>query len=281
MDPMGDELRRQLRSTAAAHDAGIGSWRALVRRWCDPASSGSAPDARFDLLGVSSRRAFLKVGGATLLTATVLAACADTSDPEPSADPVGTLGRPTTTAPRDLAPLRPEETSLVLLRTATSLELLHVDVYRKTLDAGALGSPGTLAAIRMFEHHHHDHADALQQATVEHGGVAYTKPNEVVWRTVVMPALPLLGDEASVVRFARSLESSAASTYAHAAATLTDPADRRTMMRIGGVEARHAAVLQRLLGEAPAAGRPGAFLNTDVMGDDGDGRVPDTALVRD
>jgi len=90
----------------------------------------------------------------------------------------------------------------------------------------------------------------------------------------------MLTDEAAILRFARSFENVATSTYAHAAAVLTEPADRRTMMGIGGVEARHAAVLQHLLEDAPAAvTRP--FIRTDVLTGEEDGRIPDTALVRD
>ena len=82
------------------------------------------------------------------------------------------------------------------------------------------------------------------------------------------------------MRFARSFENVAASTYAHAAAVLTERADRRTMMGIGGVEARHAAVLQQLLEDAPAA-VPRPFIRTEVFASEEDGRIPDTALIRD
>ena len=269
--------RRQLHDATCGHVAGIGSWRDLLLRLSDPAAAVS-PSSMAELVGLSTRRRFLKIGGATLLTAGVLGACSE-KDPRPSEadlEPPGLRSTTTTSIPE---PTDPRERDLMFLRTGTSLELVAVDVYQQALDSGALRTPAVRSAIETFLHHHRDHATALQQATSEHGGTPYTEPNAVVMRSVVVPVLPTLTDEAAITRFARSLESVAASTYTHAAGELSDPAGRRTMMSLGGAEARHAAVFAGLVGAAPARTAPEAFINTDVLGTDVDGRIPDAARV--
>jgi len=277
VDRTGDEARWQLRTARSLHDHSIGPWRDLLLRLFDPAA-GVAHSSKAELLGLSTRRRFLKIGGATLLTAGVLGACSD-PDRTPTAGDLEPPGRRPTTTTSTIPPANPQELDLVLLRTGSSLELLAVDFYQEVLDSGGLSTPEVRAAVATFQHHHRDHAAALQLATSEHGGTPYTEPNAVVMRTVVMPALPMLTDEPAITRFARSLESVAASTYTHAAGVLTSPDDRRTMLSIGGLEARHAAVFDGLLGSSPTAAAPESFINTDVLGEGVDGRIPDSARV--
>ena len=60
------------------------------------------------------------------------------------------------------------------------------------------------------------------------------------------------------MQIAFDLETAAAQTYVFAGGTLTVPALRSTIMTIGGIEARHAAVLQvAAQGAAPADVFPG------------------------
>ena len=75
------------------------------------------------------------------------------------------------------------------------------------------------------------------------GGAEVTEANEAVFNALVKPALDALKDEAGVVQLALDLELAAAQTYAFAGGALSQPALRSTIMTIGGVEARHAAVL--------------------------------------
>jgi hypothetical protein len=278
VDRTGDDgTRRQLRDATSEHVAGIGPWRDLLLRLFDPAT-GAAPETKAALLGLSTRRRFIQVGGATLLTASVLGACSD-SERRPSEAGRRPPGVRSTTTTSTIEPTSPQERDLMFLRTGTSLELLAVDVYQQALDSGALTTPAVQSAVEMFLHHHRDHAAALQFATSEHGGTPYTEPNPVVMRSVVVPVLPTLTDEPAITDFARSLEMVAASTYAHAAGELSNPIDRRTMMSLGGAEARHAAVFAHLVGTSPTATTPEPFINTDVLGDDVAGRIPDAAHV--
>jgi hypothetical protein len=61
---------------------------------------------------------------------------------------------------------------------------------------------------------------------------------------IVSPALEKAKTEADVVALALQLELAAAQTYAFAGGNLSTPALRSTIMTIGGIEARHAVILQ-------------------------------------
>ena len=64
--------------------------------------------------------------------------------------------------------------------------------------------------------------------------------------------------EADAVQIALDLEEAAAQTYAFAGGALSTPGLRSTIMTIGGVEARHAAVLRMAaLAQSPLAVFPG------------------------
>ena len=71
---------------------------------------------------------------------------------------------------------------------------------------------------------------------------------------------PKLASEADVLRYAASLERSAAVADAKAVAKLRDPGLRTLFARIGGVESMHWALLRSTLGEPPI---PDSFLPAD------------------
>ena len=68
---------------------------------------------------------------------------------------------------------------------------------------------------------------------------------------------PKLASEADVLRYAASLERSAAVADTKAVAKLRDPSLRTLFARIGGVESMHWALLRSTLGEPPI---PESFL---------------------
>ena len=77
------------------------------------------------------------------------------------------------------------------------------------------------------------------------GGEEVTEPNEAVFEALIKPARRRRPTtEADIVQIAFDLENAAAQTYVFAGGTLSVPALRSTIMTIGGIEARHAAVLQ-------------------------------------
>ncbi len=250
-----DELRRQLRSIDKMNESAMPQWRnALSRIFGDPNMSS---DEKAALLGVPApgRRDLFKMGGAAILGAAVLAACG--SDSKDTAATTGTTAAPGTTA-GTTAPTTGATTGdtmettpttdgggnldLTLAKTAASLEKLAVDVYGTA--AALLTTPAILDAATLFSGHHQMHLDALNGVITGAGGEAVTEQNAAVFNALIKPSLDKAKTEADALMIALALEEAAAQTYAFAGGTLSTPALRSTIMTIGGVEARHAAVLR-------------------------------------
>lgn len=246
-----DEVRRQLRATRAEHEATMGPWQEALRRIFG--TDGVPTEAKAQFLGMPSRRGFLKIGGATVLGAAVLAACSSDGELVESGVPEGA----TTTADTSET-----EFDTNLLRTATSLEILAVDTYQTAIDSGLIGQAAILEAFTLFRDQHDDHRAALQQATEDYAGAgtAYEETNQFLQDTVVGPALEALTDEDSVISLALRLETLAAESYVWSAGRLSTTTLRQAIMGIGGVEGRHQAVLRGFLEEEQV---PDAFENTD------------------
>ena len=64
-----------------------------------------------------------------------------------------------------------------------------------------------------------------------------------MFKALIEPAVMAAKAEGDIVQIALDLELAAAQTYAFAGGALSVPALRSTIMTIGGIEARHAAVL--------------------------------------
>lgn len=254
-----DEVRRQLRFVDRANDAVMPRWREALERIMSGEEKLST-DQKAAILGVPSpsRRNFFRLGGVTVLGAAVLAACGgddDTAGTTPGTNaPAGTS--PVTT-PATSPGIEPPTTDngganmdLTLAKTAASLEKLAIDVYGQ---AGALlTTPAVIAAATMFAGHHQLHLDALNGVITGAGEPEITQMNQAVFDALVEPALASAASEADAVNLALALEEAAAQTYAFAAGALSTPALRSTIMTIGGIEARHAAVLRMAaLAQAP------------------------------
>lgn len=253
MDFSNDELRRQLRAARADQHAAVRGWRELLQRVLGNPATTSDERAGV-VLGGLPRRRFLAVGGFSVATAAVLAACGteETGIPE-----TGLPGTTTTEPPRAV-------TDVVLLRTASSLEYSAIGAYEAALGLGVLDASLSQVA-ELFQDQHREHAELMEAATRELGGEPYSKPNPAVEANVVAPALALLEEvpEAdlpeAVLRIAHALESVAAGTYQSVVPSLSKPALRQAAMSIGAVEARHATVLAGVIpGSAPVPPPPGA-----------------------
>jgi len=236
MDLNRDELRRALKAIDTDNKAVMPKWYDALRQIIGGGTTMST-DEKAALLGVPSpgRRQLFKIGGATIMGAAVLAACSSDDDDTGSSDGGG--GTTTTAAP-DPAMDTP------LVRTAASLEKLAVDTYQTAIDSGLVTTPAIAEAATLFQSHHQDHLDALNAAITDLDGEEVTEGNEAVFRALIEPAVAAAAAEADLVAIALDLENAAAQTYAYAGGTLTAPALRSTIMTIGGIEARHAAVLQ-------------------------------------
>ena len=251
-----DEIRRQLRSIDRMNEAAMPRWRDALARIFSGEEKLSA-DQKAAILGVPSpgRRDLFKMGGAALVGAAVLAACG--SDDKKTASTTATTAAPTTTAAAATTAATTAATDgstatsmaddggamdIVLAKTAASLEKLAVDVYGTA--AGLLETAAIVSAATMFAGHHQMHLDALNGVITGAGGDAVTAMNQAVFDAIVKPALDKAKTEADAVMIALTLEEAAAQTYAFAGGALSTPALRSTIMTIGGVEARHAAVLR-------------------------------------
>lgn len=234
MDLNQDEIRRELRAIDADNRAVMPKWYDGLRQIVGGGTKMSTDD-KAALLGVPSpgRRQLFKIGGATIIGAAVLAACGSDDD---SGSGAGT----TTTAKASGG----AELDLALARTAASLEKLAVDTYDTAITSGLVTTAAIGDAAKLFQQHHQAHLDALNGAVKNAGGKEVTEHNKAVFDALVAPAVGAAKSEKDIVKLALDLELAAAQTYAYAGGTLSVPELRSTIMTIGGIEARHAAVLQ-------------------------------------
>jgi hypothetical protein len=259
-DLNNDELRRQLRAVDRMNTNVMPSWRNALTRLIGDEEIGT--DEKATILGVPSpnRRDLFKIGGASILGAALLAACGSDAADGPRSTAGGSSAVPNTgavsstpvdsAAPTTTTGDKSADMDLVLARTAASLEKLAVDTYGTA--AGLVSTPAILAAATMFAGHHQMHLDALNGVLTGAGAKPVTDMNMAVYNALVKPAIDAAKTETDAVMLALSLEEAAAQTYAYAGGTLSTPGLRSTIMTIGGVEARHAAVLRMAaLGQTP------------------------------
>lgn len=229
-----DHLRRVARETQVAHDGAMGGMRDLVQRVLDP-STKTDDKLKGDLfLSGLNRRRFMQIGGVSVLSAAVFAACgSDDKKDSPTGTTSGAKG---------------SDTDIAILRTASSLEHVAIDVYQAAIDsAGALGiSAGVADVAKLFQAQHKDHAGLFEGATKEAGGKAFTTANPAVMDSL-KGAIAGLKNEMDVIKLARDLENVAAATYQSTVGAFDNLAYNAAAMSVGGVEARHAAVLNGVL----------------------------------
>jgi hypothetical protein len=268
-DLNNDEIRRQLRAVDRVNAAVVPHWReALARLIGDDQLS---TNDKATILGVPSpnRRDLFKLGGASILGVALLAACGSDKAVAPAATSPSSSTGATTALPPTVAAtqsaattspmtteVKPADMDLVLARTAASLEKLAVDTYGAA--GGLITTPAILQAATMFAGHHQMHLDALNAVITGAGGAAITQMNQAVYNALVKPAIDAAKIEADAVTLALALEEAAAQTYVYAGGALSTSALRSTIMTIGGVEARHAAVLRMAaLAQSPLDVFPG------------------------
>jgi hypothetical protein len=203
-----------------------------------------------------SRRALLSAG-ALLGAGVVLAACGSSDDDQiPVTGSIPAVpDNPTTTAPGTKA------LDLILLNTALSIELLAVDVYDQALDSDFIKTRTVVEGLELFRDHHEEHADALSAAVRGMGGQPTTEPNEYLLKNQVAPLVEAMVDETTALELVLDVENTAAATYVKTTGTYTTPELRQTAMSIGGVDARHVAVLHAALLMVPV---PVAFFRTSA-----------------
>lgn len=167
------------------------------------------------------------VGAGALLLGSLKAAAAD-----------GT----TTTAP----PRQPDDADLSILVFAQSLELTAVAAYDAALNSNLL-QPGPSEVAKLFRSHHLEHAQAMAGAA---GKAAKNMANKALLAKFG-PILQAAKDQNAVLDAAFQIENAAAATYGQALALLKATDSAALVASIQPVEARHAAVLGRVLRKNP------------------------------
>ena len=255
MDISDDFVRRQAAESQLEHTSSMRSMRDLVDRLFGNADESGIAKADVATGGLNRRR-FMQIGGLTVATAAVFAACG-TDDSDPGTNAAGEGGTDTTAVEggRDAG----ADGDIRILRTASSLEVLAVDVYQKAIDSGLVKTAAVADAAKLFQAQHREHGELFQGATKKLGGEVFDKPNPVVLQSLQGP-IGALNDEMGVLQLALMLEQAAAATYQSTVGRFTDASLNQAAMSVGGVEARHVAVLSSVLGVAPVAK---AFQTTD------------------
>lgn len=242
MDLSSDNLRREARDTQAEHNRAMRSMRELVARLFDGSGRHGARVKSDIVLGGLDRRRFLQVGGLTVVSAAVLAACAK-DDKAASSGATTSNPTPTTAAGAAAAGATLDVT---ILRTASSVERLAVDVYNTAINSGLVKTAAIADAAKLFRDQHMEHAALFEGATTKLGGQAFTKANPAVL-AALDPTIKALKDEKGVVQLAHDLEAAAAATYFSTAGAFNDKTLNKAAMSVGGVEARHVAILSGVL----------------------------------
>lgn len=249
MDFSSDFVRRQARQSQIEHASAMRSMKELVARLFTGESAEPATAKAQLVTGGLDRRRFMQIGGLSVATAAVFAACGTDDSATADNDGKGDADNKPADARGDIQ----------ILRTASSLEVLAGDVYDKALNSGLVKTPALGDAAQLFQSQHKEHAELFQGATKKLGGQPMTEANPVVAQSLEGP-IAAMADEAGVARLALMLEQAAAATYLASVGRFSDLELNQVAMSVGGVEARHVAVLAGVLNQTQV---PQAFLTTE------------------
>ena len=254
-----DELRREAAEIDAEHRQAMPRFRDALSRLFSGESNASEDDQARAVIGMD-RRSLFKVGGVVLLGGAVMAACGSDNSSSSTATTAGAATAAATTAPA--AAMTGDVT---ILRTASSIEELAVAAYQTAITSGLVKTQAIADAAQLFQSQHREHSAQFQSATKAAGGEPFAQPNPVVL-AAIKPMVDALADERGVVALAFELETAAAQSYQAYVGTFADAKLNKAIMAVGGVEARHAAVLAQVLnslGDTTVMPVPAAFQVTD------------------
>ena len=179
---------------------------------------------------LSRRRLFAVTGGAGA-SAALLAACGDDGDTSTSA-------ATTTSTDKDQMASQFGEGDLGIVNYALTLEYLEAGFYDAVASSG-LFKGDDLALIKQIGATEQEHVDALVATAKKLGGKPAAEPK----------AKFPLDDAKSVLELAATVENLGAAAYLGQAANIESPDILAAALSIHSVEARHAAVLNGLIGK--------------------------------
>ncbi len=223
------------------------------------------------------RRGFFRIGGLTVATGAIIAAC---GNPASSAGEVGRVG----TGATQPTLLDPIVDNSVLLRTSASIEWSIADAYQRMLDAGNLaGTSATLPdlgdqsdLVSGFLDQHRKAAESFNALAQEAGGEAWTCGNPRLDSAFLDPIFARVEDGAAATDTAKeippsddatrdminlvvTLELLSAATSQALVPQVTEPSFRAEAMRLATRSARQSALVSLRI-------NPGAYVTqTDAQ----------------
>jgi hypothetical protein len=246
---------------------------ALSRLFSGESGVGDEDRARA-VIGMD-RRSLFKVGGVVLLGGAVMAACGSDNSSSSASPTAPTSAVPASAVPATGGATAAGATSsagattmsadVTILRTASSIEELAVAAYQTAITSRLVKTQAIADAAMLFQSQHKEHSASFQAATKAAGGMPFTQQNPAVL-AAIKPMIDALKDQQGVVALAFDLETAAAESYQSYVGTFTDVKLNMAIMAVGGVEARHAAVLAQVLnsaGNTTVMPVPAAFQKTD------------------
>lgn len=183
------------------------------------------------------RRALLKAGGLSLAGAAALAACGVGAG---GGGEEGVVATTTTT--------EPSPSDIAILQTATTLEALAIEIYAQATDRGVLTTPAVVEAAELLAGHHEEHRTLFAGETSKLDARPDTGVNAAL-RSRFADRIAGMASEDDALRLALDLERALAATYQDNTGDLMAADLRIRLMSVGGVEARHAALVAAILGE--------------------------------
>jgi rubrerythrin len=249
----------ELRRLATEHGRTAGADQRALRTAVRGLFDGDAPTS-LRTEAIVGRRRFLQLGGFSVATAAVLAACGGTDSD------IGRVG--------DAPPLATlpdaEVNDIVLLRTASSIERTAISVYDLVIGNADLLDPALDDVAKRFRDDHAAHADVFDALTSEAGGTVWNCGNPRIDELLIAPVVArIVGDGADippsdeprrdVLNLAHGLETLAGETYQALVQSLTTNSLRQAAMQVGVQEVRHAALLALTI-----TGRPAGYLQTEA-----------------
>jgi hypothetical protein len=221
-------------------------------------NSPMVPPAASPVAASFDRRGLFRIGGITVATAAILAACGDDS---------GELGRVGVGAPTPTL-LDPIVNNSVLLRTSASIEISIVQAYEHILEGGFLKVPSTTYPdlgdetdlVTVFTEHHRKAAETFNGLAEEAGGepwdcgnprldsayldVIFTRVEDGAPATDSAPAIPPSDDPTrDYIDLVYTLETLSAASCQALMPQVTESSFRAESMRIGVRSARQSALV--------------------------------------
>jgi hypothetical protein len=223
-------------------------------------ATSPATGAATDPAGGVDRRTLLKVGGFSIATAALIAACGGENG---SGDVSGNDNIPLSgTAPAIKQPGDGVYDDAVLLRTATSMQYSALDVIAAIQKVQGI-NPDVAALSEDYAPIVRAQADALSRATREVGGTPYDAPNPRFNEEVVDPSLHLISvsqtPATDAANFMHAVIAVLAETMQSFIPLMRHQSPRQVLMQVGTVHGREAGWLanaitpENIVSEATAA----------------------------